>query len=495
MCFAIFPLHLSKLRRLPQKSDARSYEVLHLSRKIISANLKIWCSKMQPLSGNQRPDLLTSLMNMSLVQRLPRKMHLCRSSLNVPRLPSFLEMLQNPHILLTFEKVHNPLRLPRETTSERPKVLRTRQFFALLTSKCASRHNGVHFFDIATSKSGFNMWCFVHFDFEMCFAPQRRALFRHRNSEKWSEHVVFCTFWLRNLLRATTACTFSTSQLPKVGSTCGVLYILTSKCASRHSGVHFFDIATPKSGPNMWCFVHFDFEICFVPQRRALFPHRNFQACGVLYILTWKFASRHNGVQFFISHVASWLRTCRFSEPTFRPSTFLPFRAPASSFFLLFLFSDLLSSTLPFCFSFVHIVGSLTSKLPSIISSICLSAYSLIILAFMFIITINNIFIYIYIFVFIYSYDFSFYLNSSSQVHISPCARRRWVVACWCSLKGKRWGQTDSFGDPAINTLMDYSLVNYITWLWTTTIFNREIIYQWSFSIAMLNYQRYMGVS
>ena len=59
-----------------------------------------------------------------------------------------LEMLQNPHVLLTFAKVHNPLRLPRESTSVRPKVLRTRQFFALLTWKYASRHNGVHFFDI-----------------------------------------------------------------------------------------------------------------------------------------------------------------------------------------------------------------------------------------------------------------------------------------------------------------------------------------------------------
>ena len=117
MRFAIFPLHLSKVLRLPRNSDARSYEVLHRSRKIISANLKIWCSKMQPLSENQRPDLLTSLMNMSFVLRLPREMHLCRSSSNVPRLPSFLEMLQNPHVLLTFEKVHNPLRLPRETTS------------------------------------------------------------------------------------------------------------------------------------------------------------------------------------------------------------------------------------------------------------------------------------------------------------------------------------------------------------------------------------------
>ena len=39
-----------------------------------------------------------------------------------------------------------------------------------------------------------------------------------------------------------------------------------------------------------------------------------------LTLLTWKCASRHNGVQFFISHLASWLRTRRFSEPTFRPS-------------------------------------------------------------------------------------------------------------------------------------------------------------------------------
>jgi len=28
----------------------------------------------------------------------------------------------NPHRLLAFDKVHNPLRLPRETTSERSKV-------------------------------------------------------------------------------------------------------------------------------------------------------------------------------------------------------------------------------------------------------------------------------------------------------------------------------------------------------------------------------------
>ena len=140
-------------------------------------------------------------------------------------------------------------------------MVRTPSVLYILTSKCASRHNGVHFFDITTSKSGPNPWCFVHFDLEMCFAPQRRALFRHHNFQKWSDAEVFCTFWLQNVLRATTPCTFSTSQLPKVLRDRHFLTLLTSKCASRH-----------------------------------------------------------NGVQFFISPVASWLRTRRFSEPTFRPS-------------------------------------------------------------------------------------------------------------------------------------------------------------------------------
>ena len=327
------PVHLSKVLPLLRKSDAKSYEVLHLSRKTISANLKIWCSKMQPLSGNQCPDLLTSLISMSLVLRLPRKMHLCRSSSNVPRPPSFLEMLQNLHVLPTFDKVQNPLRLPRETTSERPKVVRTIGVFNMLTSKCASPHNGVHFFDIWTSKSGPNMVCFAHFDLEMCFAPQRRAIFRHLNFQKWSENGVFCTFGLGNVLRATTACTFSTSQLPKVVRPWCVLYILTSKCASRH-----------------------------------------------------------NGVQFFISHLASWLRTRRFSKPTFRPSGAtnhwksavfrdFPTFSRICIFFLLTLsllwsalfYSSLLSASSHLCFSSVHIVGSLTSKLPSIIM-ICIWA-------------------------------------------------------------------------------------------------------------------------
>ena len=265
--------------------------------------------------------------------------------------------------------------------------------------------------DISDSKSGPNMLCFVHFDLEMCFAPQRRALFQHPNLQKWREHVVLCTFWLGNVLRATTACTFSTSQLPKVVRPWCALYILTSKCASRHNGVHFFDISTSKSAPRMVCFVHFHFEMYFAPQRRALFRHRNFQKCSengvfcafslwyvlrattactfstsqlpkvvrsssVLSILTWKCASRHNGVHFFMSHLASWLRTRRFSEPTFRPSGAtnhwkktvnrdFPIFSRIYLFFLL-IFSLLSASSL-LCVSTVHIVGSLASKLPSII--------------------------------------------------------------------------------------------------------------------------------
>ena len=111
----------------------------------------------------------------------------------------------------------------------------------------------------------------------MCFAPQRRPLFRHLNVKKWSEHVVFLPLWLGNVLLATTACTFSTSQLPKVVWDRGFLILLTWKCASRHNGVHFFDISTSKRAPTLVCFIHFDLEMCFAPQRRALFRHLNFQ--------------------------------------------------------------------------------------------------------------------------------------------------------------------------------------------------------------------------
>ena len=175
---------------------------------------------MQPFSGNQRPDLLISLMHMSLVLRLPREMHLSRSSSNVPRPPSFSDMPQNPHVLLTWQGAESltpatqnhifksgpklvcfahfdfdmcfvPQQRCTFPASQHPKVLRPWCVLHILTSKCASRHNDVHFFDISTSKSTPRMVCFVHFDLEICFAPQRRALFLHRSFQKCSEREVF----------------------------------------------------------------------------------------------------------------------------------------------------------------------------------------------------------------------------------------------------------------------------------------------------------------
>ena len=145
----------------------------------------------------------------------------------------------------------------------------------MLISKCASRHNGVHLFNISTSKSGLR--CFCTFYFKMCFAPQRRALFRHLHFQKSSDAEVFWHFLLPNVLRATTACTFSTSQLPKVLRTPRVLTLFTSKCASRHNGVHFFHISTSKSRPNPTCFATFYFKMCFAPQRRAIFTFSSAQ--------------------------------------------------------------------------------------------------------------------------------------------------------------------------------------------------------------------------
>ena len=173
--------------------------------------------------------------------------------------------------------------------SQLPKVVWDCGFLTLLTWKCASRHNSMHFFDISTSKSGPKLACFVHFDLEMCFAPQQHALFRHLNFQKWSEAGVFCTFWLGNVLRATTAC----------------ISILTWKCASRHNSVHFFYISTSKSGLRPWVFDTFDLEMCFAPHSTSQLPKVVWDR-GFLTLLTWKCASRYNGVRFFYISTSVW---------------------------------------------------------------------------------------------------------------------------------------------------------------------------------------------
>ena len=183
----------------------------------------------------------------------------------------------------------------------------------------------------------------------MCFSPQRRAIFRHLNRQKCSKPVMFCTFWLANVLFTTAACNFSTSEQTKVVQTPHVLYILTCKCAFRHSGVHFFVIWTSKSGPNMRCFVHFDFRMCFSPQWRAIFRHLNFKKCfgADVFCTFW--------LQNVLFATAACNFLCLLSAPTSAPAaltgllldwpdtriiektqhfaTSLTFRADVSSFF------------------------------------------------------------------------------------------------------------------------------------------------------------------
>ena len=47
--------------------------------------------------------------------------------------------------------------------------------------------------------------------------------------------------------------TFWHYQVQKLRTSRSVLYILTWKCASRHNGVHLFDSSTSKSAPNVRC--------------------------------------------------------------------------------------------------------------------------------------------------------------------------------------------------------------------------------------------------
>ena len=122
----------------------------------------------------------------------------------------------------------------------------------------------MQFFDISTFKSGLGPSVLDTFDLEMCFAPHRRALFRHLKFQKCSDALVCFVHDLE-------MCFVAPSQLPKVVRTWCLMSFFTWKCASRHNGVHFFDIATSRTAPKLRCFAHFDLEMCFALQRRATF--------------------------------------------------------------------------------------------------------------------------------------------------------------------------------------------------------------------------------
>ena len=187
---------------------------------------------------------------------------------------------------------------------------------------------------------------------------------------------MFCTFSLPNVLFATAACNFSTSERTKVVQTRHVFYILTSECAFRHSRVQFFNISTYKSGPNTSCFVHFHFRMCFSPQRRAIFRHQHFK----------KFSQDCSFVTFSLPNVLFATAACNFwfirwppdsapaaltgllfdwpdtriIEKTQHFVTSLTFSADVSSFTWLWHYCIFCRLTwlLYYCFSTLHIVGS-----------------------------------------------------------------------------------------------------------------------------------------
>ena len=99
-----------------------------------------------------------------------------------------------------------------------------------------------------------------------CFAPQWRALFPHRNIQKWSGNGVFCTFLLPNVLRTAPACTFSTSQRPKVLRTFDFKMRFVPQGRALFQHLNF-----QKCSENDVSFDTFDFKMCFAPQRRELF--------------------------------------------------------------------------------------------------------------------------------------------------------------------------------------------------------------------------------
>ena len=127
-------------------------------------------------------------------------------------------------------------------TSKQTKVVQTCGVLYILTFKCAFRHSGVQFFDIRTYQSRPNTSCFVHFDLQMCFSPQRRTIFEHLNFKKWSRTLSFLTFLLPHVRFATVPGNFSTVERQKMLRGLQFFNIFTSECAFRHSGVQFFDI-------------------------------------------------------------------------------------------------------------------------------------------------------------------------------------------------------------------------------------------------------------
>ena len=193
------------------------------------------------------------------------------------------------------------------------------QFLYILTSKCAFRHSGVQFFDIRTSKSA-PILSFLTFWLQNVLFATAACNFSTSELQKVLPDCQFFTFWLQNVLFATAACNFSTSELQKVLPDCQFFTFSLPACAFRHSGVQFFDIRTSKSAPSTVMFCTFSLQ-------NVLFATA---ACNFWFLL-WAATSAPAALTGLLF---DWPDT-RIIEKTQHFATSLTFGADVSSFFWL----------------------------------------------------------------------------------------------------------------------------------------------------------------
>ena len=178
------------------------------------------------------------------------------------------------------------------------------------------------------------------------------------------------------------------------------LYILTSKCAERHNGMHFFDIATSKSDPKLRCFVHFDLDMCFAPQRRVIVH----LSSGLLFDPPEPQIIGKNTV---FCDFPTFSRTWIFFLLTLSLSSYLLFSSltlPTSAFHLSILSEVWLLNFLRLLFIF-H-----TSY--TIIIIICIFIVLFLVLSLLFLLLLLLLYIYIYYtYIYIYQYYFLLYIK------------------------------------------------------------------------------------
>ena len=141
---------------------------------------------MQPLSRNLRPDLLTISDEHVVSCTVPATRN---ASLQISSNVPCPKLLQNPHICSLLARY----RIPCACYAKQHLNVQTWSgtvSFSHFWLRNVLRANGMHFFNITTP----TLRRFAHFDFEMCFAPQRHALFQHLNFQKCSDTTVLSTF-------------------------------------------------------------------------------------------------------------------------------------------------------------------------------------------------------------------------------------------------------------------------------------------------------------